>query len=108
MIDVFDVFREDPNNLKTLAQLITAYSQFNTKEAEKYPFCLLFVRNGVGWGRPKPQVFFENLIFCSKTWINLKINTRTFESSYLIVKLVLNNESNEDVFTLIKSNFNFS
>ena len=33
--------REDPRDVKTLAQLIKAYSRVNLKKAEQYPFLIL-------------------------------------------------------------------
>ena len=33
--------REDPRDVKTLAQLIKAYSRLNLKKAEQYPFPIL-------------------------------------------------------------------
>jgi len=31
-------FRQDPSDLKTLAQLISAYSKFDPQKAQLYPF----------------------------------------------------------------------
>ena len=33
--------RKDPDDLKTLAKIITAYSQINPKKAEEYPFTIV-------------------------------------------------------------------
>jgi len=40
---LFAFSREDPRDVKTLAQLIKAYSRLNLKKAEQYPYLYYYV-----------------------------------------------------------------